>query len=96
MMEISKTYEPKQVEEKIYNLWEKGEFFKPLVKKGKKPFVIAIPPPNITGSLHMGHALNNTIQDVMTRYYRMTQKPTLWLPETAPAGIATKNVVEKK
>ncbi|OGZ33063.1 MAG: hypothetical protein A2V69_03925 [Candidatus Portnoybacteria bacterium RBG_13_40_8] len=96
MMEISKTYEPKQVEEKIYNLWEKGEFFKPLVKKGKKPFVIAIPPPNITGSLHMGHALNNTIQDVMTRYYRMTQKPTLWLPGTDHAGIATQNVVEKE
>jgi valyl-tRNA synthetase len=94
MKEIPKTYEPKKVEEKIYNLWEKGKFFEP---KGKnKPFVVAIPPPNITGSLHMGHALNNTIQDVMTRYYRMKQVPALWIPGTDHAGIATQNVVEKE
>lgn len=92
--EIPKAYEPKQVEGKIYNLWEKGKFFMP---RGKgKPFVIAIPPPNITGSLHMGHALNNTIQDVMTRYYRMKQVPTLWIPGTDHAGIATQNKVEKE
>ena len=93
-MEIPKTYDPKQVEGKIYKLWERGKFFSP---RGKgKPFVIAIPPPNITGSLHMGHALNNTIQDVMTRYYRMKQIPTLWIPGTDHAGIATQNVVEKE
>ena len=93
-MEIPKTYEPKEVEEKIYKLWEKGRFFEP---RGKgKPFVIAIPPPNITGSLHMGHALNNTTQDVMVRYHRMNQVPTLWVPGTDHAGIATQNKVEKE
>ncbi|MCG2696310.1 MAG: valine--tRNA ligase [Candidatus Portnoybacteria bacterium] len=93
-MEIPKAYDPKQVENKIYNLWEKGKFFAP---RGKgKPFVITIPPPNITGSLHMGHALNNTIQDVMIRYYRMKQVPSLWIPGTDHAGIATQNKVEKE
>jgi len=96
MVEIPKTYEPKEVEEKIYNLWEKGEFFKPRIKKGKRPFVVAIPPPSITGTLHMGHALNNTVQDVIVRYQRMNQKPTLWIPGTDHAGIATQNVVEKE
>jgi len=98
-MEIPKTYDPKQVEEKIYKLWEKGRFFLPRRSpkgKGGRPFVVAIPPPNITGTLHMGHALNNTIQDVMTRYYRMKQVPTLWIPGTDHAGIATQNVVEKE
>jgi valyl-tRNA synthetase len=93
-MEIPKTYGPKETENKIYNLWEKGDFFAP---KGKgKPFVIVIPPPNITGSLHMGHALNNTIQDVLIRYHRMKQEPTLWIPGTDHAGIATQNKVEKE
>jgi valyl-tRNA synthetase len=93
-MEIPKAYEPKQVESEIYKLWEGGGFFSP---KGKgKPFVIAIPPPNITGSLHMGHALNDTIQDVLTRYHRLTGKPTLWIPGTDHAGIATQNVVERE
>jgi valyl-tRNA synthetase len=99
MKEIPKTYDAKQVEEKIYKLWEKGRFFLPRRSpkgKGGKPFVIAIPPPNITGTLHMGHALNNTIQDVMTRYFRMKQVPTLWIPGTDHAGIATQNVVEKE
>ena len=93
-MDIPKAYEPKRVEGEIYNLWEKGKFFIP---KGKgKPFVIAIPPPNITGSLHMGHALNNTIQDVIIRYHRMNQRPTLWIPGTDHAGISTQNKVEKE
>jgi len=96
-MEIPKTYEPKQVETEIYNLWEKGEFFKPKkLQKGKKPFVIVIPPPNITGSLHMGHALNNTIQDALIRYHRMNQESVLWIPGTDHAGIATQNKVEKE
>lgn len=93
-MEIPKAYEPKQIEEEIYNLWEKGEFFMP---KGKgKPFVVAIPPPNITGTLHMGHALSDTIQDTIVRFHRMNQEPTLWIPGTDHAGIATQNVVEKE
>jgi len=94
MVEIPKIYEPKEIEKKIYNLWEKGEFFKPHGKG--KPFVIAIPPPNITGSLHMGHALSYTIQDVIIRYHRMLGTPTLWIPGTDHAGIATQNKVEKE
>ncbi len=97
--ELSKAYEPKEVEEKIYKLWEKGNFFLPRrssKSEGGKPFVVVIPPPNITGSLHMGHALNNTIQDVVVRYNRMKQKPTLWVPGTDHAGIATQNKVEKE
>jgi len=97
-MDIPKAYEPKQVEGEIYNLWEKGGFFTPKKPKNKKdkPFVIAIPPPNITGSLHMGHALNNTIQDVMIRYHRMNQESVLWIPGSDHAGIATQNKVEKE
>ncbi len=93
--EIPKAYEPKEVEEKIYKLWEKGHFFTPEIKKNKRPFVVAIPLPNITGSLHMGHALNNSIQDIAIRYHRMKQEPTLWMPGTDHAGIATQNKVEK-
>jgi len=93
-MEIPKAYEPKKVEKDIYTLWEKGGFFKP--KKAKKSFVTAMPLPNITGSLHMGHALNNGIQDVLTRFHRMKQESVLWMPGTDHAGIATQNAVEKE
>ena len=100
-------YNPKEVEGKVYDLWEKGGYFTPKIEKGKKPlrgraplgrrpYVVAIPPPNITGSLHMGHALNNTIQDILIRYHRMAGQPSLWLPGTDHAGIATQNVVEKE
>jgi len=98
-MEIPKAYDPKQVETEIYDLWEKGNFFLPRRSPGeggKPPFVIAIPPPNITGSLHMGHALDETVQDTIIRYKRMQQIPTLWIPGTDHAGIATQNVVEKE
>jgi len=95
-MEIDKTYQPKKIEEKIYQFWEQGGFFKPNLKSKKKPFVIVIPPPNVTGSLHMGHALNNTIQDILIRWHRMRGEPTLWLPGTDHAGIATQNVLEKQ
>ncbi len=95
MNDIPKQYEPKEIEQKIYNLWEEGNFFTPK-KSNKKPFVVTIPPPNITGSLHMGHALNNTIQDTIIRYHRMNQQPTLWVPGTDHAGIATQNKVEKE
>jgi len=92
------------VEEKIYKLWEDSGAFMPRLRQGSggqarrkgKPFVVAIPPPNITGSLHMGHALNSTIQDIVVRYHRMQQEPTLWIPGTDHAGIATQNVVEKE
>ena len=82
------------VEDKIYTYWEKNNLFKP--KKNKKKFSIVIPPPNVTGSLHMGHALNNSIQDLLTRYYRMNNYETLWQPGTDQAGIATQALVEKK
>ena len=81
------------VEDKIYTYWEKNNLFKP--KKNKKKFSIVIPPPNVTGSLHMGHALNNSIQDLLTRYYRMNNYETLWQPGTDHAGIATQALVEK-
>ena len=94
MKQIPKAYEPKKVEEKIYNLWEKGKFFMP---RGKgKPFVIAMAPPNITGSLHVGQTLENTALDIIIRYYRMMGKKVLWIPGTDHAGIATQNVAEKE
>jgi len=82
-------------EKKIYNFWEKNNLFKPNSKKLKKTFSIVIPPPNITGKLHMGHALNNSLQDVLIRYYRMNGYETLWQPGTDHAGIATQAIVEK-
>ena len=97
-MELSKIYDPKLVEDKIYALWEKSGFFNPdnLPGKRKKPFTIVIPPPNVTGSLHMGHALNSTVQDILIRWKRLQGYKTLWIPGTDHAGIATQNVVEKE
>jgi len=83
-----------EVENKIYSYWEKNNLFKP--KKNKKTFSIVIPPPNVTGSLHMGHALNNSIQDLLSRFHRMNNYETLWQPGTDHAGIATQALVEKK
>jgi valyl-tRNA synthetase len=82
-------------EKKIYDFWERNSLFKPKEKKSKKTFSIVIPPPNITGKLHMGHALNNSLQDVLIRYYRMNGYETLWQPGTDHAGIATQAIVEK-
>jgi len=90
----SDKYNHSEVENRIYSYWEKNNLFKP--KKNKKKFSIVIPPPNITGSLHMGHALNNSIQDLLTRYHRMNNYETLWQPGTDHAGIATQALVEKK
>ena len=90
----SEKYNHSIVENKIYSYWEKNNLFKP--KKNKKKFSIVIPPPNVTGSLHMGHALNNSIQDLLTRYHRMNNFETLWQPGTDHAGIATQALVEKK
>ncbi len=88
-------YNHTNIENEIYNFWEKNKFFKPR-KNRKKHFSIVIPPPNVTGSLHMGHALNNSLQDLLIRYYRMNGYETLWQPGTDHAGIATQAVVEKK
>ena len=87
-------YIHQDVEKRIYSYWEKNKLFRP--KKNKKSFSIVIPPPNVTGSLHMGHALNNSIQDLLVRYHRMNKYETLWQPGTDHAGIATQALVEKK
>ena len=92
---LAKTYEPKEAEEEWYYYWERNNLFKANTKSDKSPFSIVIPPPNITGSLHMGHALNNTLQDILCRYKRMKGYEVLWQPGTDHAGIATQNVVEK-
>ena len=91
-----KKYDHTIQEKKIYNFWEKKDLFKPVSNKSKKTFSIVIPPPNITGKLHMGHALNNSLQDVLVRFYRMNGYETLWQPGTDHAGIATQAIVEKK
>ncbi len=93
--EIPKQYSPKETEEKWYEFWEQNKYFSAKPDPGKKPFTIVIPPPNVTGILHMGHALNNTIQDILIRYHRMKGEEALWMPGTDHAGIATQNVVEK-
>ena len=95
-MEIPSKYNPKEVEQKIYNIWLKQGLFNASLNPKKKPFCIVIPPPNITGILHMGHALNNTIQDVLVRFKRMRDLEALWMPGTDHAGIATQNVLEKQ
>ena len=92
---LAKTYEPRDVEEKWYKYWEENGFFKASANSDKPSFSIVIPPPNVTGRLHMGHALNNTLQDILSRYKRMKGYNVLWQPGTDHAGIATQNVVEK-
>lgn len=95
-IELEKTYSPHQIEKKWYEFWQNGKFFGDEPDSSKKPFCIVIPPPNVTGILHMGHALNETIQDVLVRWRRMQGFCALWVPGTDHAGIATQNVVEKK
>jgi valyl-tRNA synthetase len=89
------SYEPKDVEKKWYDFWEEHGLFKPDTHSDKKSYCIVIPPPNVTGTLHMGHALNNTLQDILCRYKRMKGYNVLWQSGTDHAGIATQNVVEK-
>ncbi len=96
MAELSKVYNPKEVEKKWYQFWLNKKYFHAVIDKKKKPFCIVIPPPNVTGSLHMGHALNNVLQDVVIRQKRMEGYVSLWLPGTDHAGIATQNVVEQQ
>ncbi|BBF82463.1 valyl-tRNA synthetase [Asticcacaulis excentricus] len=93
---LEKTFDPKTVEPRLYEMWETSGAFKPSEDEGAVPFSIVIPPPNVTGSLHIGHALNNTLQDVLTRFERMRGKAALWLPGTDHAGIATQMVVERQ
>ena len=95
MRELPKTYDPKQVEKKIYDMWEKNGCFRGEIDPDKKPFSIVMPPPNVTGQLHMGHALDATLQDILTRYKRMQGYAALWLPGVDHAGIATQIKVEE-
>lgn len=102
VLDIPKTYEPHEVEKKWYKYWEENDCFMPnqaepsATEKQKECFSMVIPPPNVTGSLHMGHALNNTIQDILARWKRMQGVNVLWVPGTDHAGIATQNVVERE
>jgi valyl-tRNA synthetase len=95
MSEIPKAYEPQAVEDKWYDFWVKSGCFTADPASAKPAYSIVIPPPNVTGMLHLGHVLNNTIQDILCRKARMDGKEVLWLPGTDHAGIATQAVVEK-
>lgn len=96
MEEMNKSYSPKDIEGKIYKNWEEKGYFHAEPKEGAKPYCIVIPPPNVTGVLHMGHVLNNSIQDTLIRWRRMHGDNTLWMPGTDHAGIATQNRVERR
>lgn len=96
MRNLDKNYNPKSFEDRIYNQWESGEYFKAQIDKSKEPFTIVMPPPNVTGNLHMGHALVSTLQDIVIRWKRMSGYSTLWLPGTDHASIATEAKVVNK
>ncbi|HVL82168.1 MAG TPA: valine--tRNA ligase [Actinomycetota bacterium] len=96
MTDLPKQYEPEGVEGRWYSRWREAGYFAGQTGAEGEPFCVVIPPPNVTGILHMGHALNNTLQDVFVRRARMQGRPTLWVPGTDHAGIATQNVVEKR
>ena len=94
--ELAKNYDPKQIEDRIYNNWIDKKYFHAQVDRSKTPFTIVIPPPNITGQLHMGHALDETMQDILIRYKRMQGYSALWQPGTDHASIATEvRIIEK-
>lgn len=93
--ELEKTYNPTVSEDEIYKFWQENDLFKADNSSNKEPYSIVIPPPNVTGVLHMGHALDGTLQDILVRYHRMAGYETLWVPGCDHAGIATQNVVEK-
>jgi valyl-tRNA synthetase len=94
--QIPKAYEPQAVEQRLYKWWEESGYFKPRDNPDRKPFVISMPPPNVTGALHLGHAITATLEDIMIRYHRMRGDPTLWVPGEDHAGIATQAVVERQ
>ena len=96
MSEIAKAYEPKEVEQRWYANWLEAGCFKAEVDSTKEPYAIMIPPPNVTGMLHMGHVLDNTLQDIFVRRARLEGKSVLWQPGTDHAGIATQTKVEKQ
>src|SRR5215210_4339165 len=93
--EMPKAYDPRETEQRLYDWWESKGYFTPKIDESKKPFTIVIPPPNVTGELHHGHAMFVTFEDLLIRWHRMMGETALWLPGTDHAGIATQNVVEK-
>jgi valyl-tRNA synthetase len=93
---MDKAYNPKDFEDRLYEFWMEQTSSPPPGTISQAPFVVVIPPPNVTGVLHMGHGLNNILQDTLIRYYRMKGRPTLWVPGTDHAGIATQSVMEKR
>ncbi|MEX0749703.1 MAG: valine--tRNA ligase, partial [Dehalococcoidia bacterium] len=93
--EMAKAYDPQATEARVYEFWDKRGYFKPRVNPGRKPFSIIMPPPNVTGELHLGHALTDTVEDILVRWHRMLGDPTLWLPGVDHAGIATQTAVER-
>ena len=93
---LPKNYDPKAIEADWYDIWEKSGHFACDPSSAKTPYTIMMPPPNVTGSLHMGHALTFTLQDLLIRYHRMTGRDTLWQPGQDHAGIATQMVVERQ
>lgn len=95
LQDLPTVYDAKTTEDEIYRFWEENQYFKADAKSKKHPYSIVIPPPNVTGVLHMGHALDGTLQDILIRYHRMSGYETLWLPGTDHAGIATQNVIER-
>src|SRR5260370_14861784 len=92
---LDKTYDPKTFEPRLYAKWEASGVFAPTDDPAAEPFTLVIPPPNVTGSLHLGHALNNSLQDALVRFERMRGKAALWLPGTDHAGLATPMVVDR-
>ncbi len=96
LADLPKAYDPQAVEERLYRFWEEGGYFIPRIDPNQQPFTISMPPPNVTGALHLGHAITATLEDIMIRYHRMRGEPTLWLPGEDHAGIATQAVVEKQ
>ncbi len=87
--ELAKTYNPKEIEDKTYEKWCENKYFHAEIDRSRKPFTTVMPPPNITGKLHMGHALDNTLQDILIRYKRMEGYNALWIPGTDHAAIST-------
>src|SRR5579885_2421956 len=96
LADLPKAYDPQMVEERLYRFWEEGGYFIPQIDPNQRPFTISMPPPNVTGALHLGHAITATLEDIMIRYHRMRGEPTLWLPGEDHAGIATQAVVERQ
>jgi valyl-tRNA synthetase len=95
-MELAKSFEPAAIEAHWYPIWESQGYFKATTEAGKDAYCIMLPPPNVTGTLHMGHAFQDTLMDTLVRYHRMKGENTLWQPGTDHAGIATQIVVERQ